>query len=210
MGQCHRSSPSPGSLWDQRGMGHQEVEEIYTGFLEDTGAMRTKKTTWFWPTDVHSICVTVRLPPHSLHSGRDFHGCRKRVGESGRICAALYQGRCTGLRPTPKNLGSLKTIMMIILMVGVAVLATSHRVLLCMHYACYSTRSNKGAKRSNASVEDSDERPDRPKRNPQNQNGNQKGLDANPGLETSQNSQSAKSMAVPHLSNSQQLLETRA
>ena len=64
MGQCRRSSPSPGSLWDERGMGHQEVEEIYTGFLEDTGAMRTKKTTWFWPTDVHSICVTVRLPPH--------------------------------------------------------------------------------------------------------------------------------------------------
>ena len=63
MGQCILC-PSPGSLWDRRGMGHQEVEEIYTGFLEDTGAMRTKKTTWFWPTDVHSICVTVRLPPH--------------------------------------------------------------------------------------------------------------------------------------------------
>ena len=98
--------------------------------------MRTKNTTWFWPTDVHSICVTVWLPPHSLHSGRDFHGGQKRVGESGRICAALYQGRCKGLRPTPKNLGSLKTIVVMILVAGVAVLATSRRILLCMHDAC--------------------------------------------------------------------------
>ena len=46
MGQCILS-PSPGSFWDRRGMGLQEVEEIYTGFLEDTGAMRTKSKTGF-------------------------------------------------------------------------------------------------------------------------------------------------------------------
>ena len=124
--------------------------------------MRTKKTTWFWPTDVHSICVTVRLPPHSLHSGRDFHGCRKRVGESGRICAALYQGRCTGLRPTPKNLGSLKTIVIIILVVGVAVLATSHRLSLCMLYACKATKARSRAKQRLRRGQ----RPTRPKKEP--------------------------------------------
>ena len=36
--------PSPGSLWDRRGMGHQEVEgNLHWISLEDTGAKRTKK-----------------------------------------------------------------------------------------------------------------------------------------------------------------------
>ena len=127
MGQCILC-PSPGSLWDRRGMGHQEVEEIYTGFLEDTGAKRTKKQDWIWPTDVHSICVTVRLPPHFCHSGRGFHGCRTEVGGLRRSCGTLHQGRAAG-KPSPTQiLGILKAVMMIILMVGVAVSATSHRL----------------------------------------------------------------------------------
>ena len=53
----------------------------------------------------------------------------------------------------------------------------------------HATKQGEGAKRSNASEEDSDQ-PDRPtkKKKPQNQKEEQKGLGANPGHKQSQNS----------------------
>ena len=144
-------------------MGHQEVEEIYTGFLEDTGAKRTKKQDWIWPTDVHSICVTVRLPPHFRHSGRGFHGCRTEVGGLRRSCGTLHQGRAAG-KPSPTQiLGILKTVMMIILMVGVDVSSTSHRDLLCMLYACNSAEAKRATPRRR-------QRPTRPTKKNQRKN----------------------------------------
>ena len=71
-------------------------------------------------------------------------------GEVRTTLGSIVEGRCPGHRPAPKNLGFLKTIVIMILLVGMAVSAISHRILLCMHYACYST-SNKGKEPSNAS-----------------------------------------------------------
>ena len=80
------------------------------------------------------------------------------MGESGRICAALYQGRCTGLRPTPKNLGSLKTIVIVILVAGVAVLATSRRNLLCMHDACNKNKQRLEGEEADQTDQETDQR----------------------------------------------------
>ena len=106
MGQCILC-PSPGSLWDRRGMGHQEVEEIYTGFLEDTGAKRTKKQDWIWPTDVHSICVTVRFASPLLSFGPWFSRQPDRSGGVETVLRHIASGACRGQtvpNPNPRNL----------------------------------------------------------------------------------------------------------
>ena len=88
---------------------------------------------------------------------------------------SIVEGRCPGHRPAPKNLGFLKTIVMMNLVVGVAVLATSHRMSLCMHYACNSAKQSR-AKRATPRRR---QRPDRPKkdqeRKPQNQKEGRRG-----------------------------------
>ena len=83
------------------------------------------------------------------------------MGRCKRASNALSRGALRAARSTPKTLGDLKTIVIVILVVGMAVLAISHRVLLCMHYACYS---NKKQQRQGAEQRREGDRPDRPKR----------------------------------------------
>ena len=67
-------------------MGPQEVEEIYTGFLEDTGAMRTKKTTRFEQHHCpQHLCDSTVAPPLP-HSGLALWLLRREVGRCGRLC----------------------------------------------------------------------------------------------------------------------------
>ena len=88
------------------------------------------------------------------------------MGRPGRISSAFDQGRTAGLRPRPKNLGDLKTIVVMILMVGVAVLATSHCLLLCMHYACIPQNKAEPSEQRREGDNDQTDRPRRTKENP--------------------------------------------
>ena len=101
------------------------------------------------------------------------------MGRCGRICS-IVKGAAPGLRPTPKTLGVLKTIVIMILMAGVAVLATSRRNLLRMHYACKAAKQQ-----SEPSDRREGDRPDRPKKDHERKTPKpeekQKGLGANPG-----------------------------
>ena len=98
------------------------------------------------------------------------------MGESGRICAALHQGRCTGLRPTPKNLGILNNSCDNPKW-GEACLAP----LPLYHDACIRCMQAKQSRSKRLLGEE----PDRPKRTkkeePQNRKKQRKGLGANPG-----------------------------
>ena len=81
-------------------------------------------------------------------------------------------------------------MVVIILMVGVDVLSTSHRLLLCMHYTCMQQKQQSEGAKHRREGEEPDQT-DRPKRRtPKPEEEKQKGLGANPGLETSQNSHS--------------------
>ena len=44
-------------------------------------AETAQKVKLIWPTDVHRICMTVRLRPHFRHSRRGFLACGTEVGE---------------------------------------------------------------------------------------------------------------------------------
>ena len=74
-----------------------------------------------------------------------------------------------------------------ILLVGADVLSASHRILLCMHYACIPQSNKARSQASNAAKATTTDQTDQ-KEEPQNQEEKQKGLGANPGHKQSQNS----------------------
>ena len=95
--------PSP-ALWELQGMGHQEVEGNLQWISRRYGRKAHQKARLDLSlATVHSICVTVRLPPHFCHSGRGFHGCRTEVGGLRRSSAHCIRGVPRANRPQPKS-----------------------------------------------------------------------------------------------------------
>ena len=99
--------------------------------------------------------MTVRLPPHFCHSGRDFHGCRTEVGGGLRLsCGTLHQGPAAG-KPSPTQILGILNNSCDDPNGGDGCLGHLPPYLV-MHALCMQTQNKAGA--SNASSED-DERP---------------------------------------------------
>ena len=76
-------------------------------------------------------------------------------------------------------------IVVMILMVGVDVSSTSHRLSLCMHYACNSAKQSKEP--SEQRREGDNDQTDQKEETPKPEKKKLKGLGANPGHKQSQN-----------------------
>ena len=157
-------------------------------YLAETCASRNKSKTGFEHVRRPQHLCDSTVAPHSCHSGSGFLTCWTGVGELRRFCDTLSQGCVTGHRPQPQNPRRPKVAIMIILMEGVDVLSTSLRLLLRMLYASKRNKAKPSEQRLRRGRRRKTDRPNRPKKNPETRKRSRRGLGANPGHETSQNS----------------------
>ena len=94
------SAPSPrpsrlDGIW-----GHiAEVEDRLASFTSRD--VRTQNQDWIWPTNVHSICVTVRLPSPPPLPGRIFRHCGGMWGDRDGLVTQCPRGALRDTVPGP-------------------------------------------------------------------------------------------------------------
>ena len=103
MGQHHFPSHAPPlrsvscRVWGLRGWGNLE------SFSSRYVRIAPKKQDWIWAAPLSTHLCDSTVAPHSPHSGRGFHGCRRRVGECRRISAAFLRALHGIPSYTPKS-----------------------------------------------------------------------------------------------------------
>ena len=134
--------------------------------------------------------MTVRLPLPHFPFRVTFCDSAEGSGEEWTAPGDILKGVTLYCRPTPKTLGFLNNCNDHPIGGGGCLghlppCVVMHALNACMQQEATKEPGEATPRRRHQT------RPTKkkPKKNPQNQNGSQKGLDANPGLETSQNSQ---------------------
>ena len=137
------------------------------------------------------ICVTVRLPLPHFPFRVTLCDTAEGSGEEWTAPDDILKGVILFGRPTPKILGTLKTIVMMNLMEGADVLSASLLQLLRMHYACNSAKASTASKAKNDQTDQKQTKEKPPKK----QKKQRKGLGASPGHKESQISHSPSTNA---------------
>ena len=144
--------------------------------------------------------MTVRLPLPHFPFRVTFCDSAEGSGEEWTAPGDILKGVTLYCRPTPKTLGFLNNCNDHPIGGGGCLGHLPPCVVMHALNACMQQRNKaKEPKRSNAAKATDQTDQEKPKRNPQNQKEKQKGLGANPGLETSQNSHSPLSQDLLYL-----------